>query len=57
VADWPGTEVGATVLEAVRAGLETSAPGHPDRDCGAAYCPNGAIEAWRRLRRAEEEGQ
>ena len=41
VEDWPGTELGATVLEAVRAGLEPSAPGHPDLDCGAPYCPNG----------------
>ena len=54
---WYDTEVGATVLEAVRAGNEPSAPGHPDLDCGAAYRPNGPIEAWRRLRRAEQEAE
>ena len=57
VPDWPSTEVGRSVLDALRAGREPVAPGHPEGPCDAAYCPNGPIEAWRRLRRANVQRQ
>ena len=55
--DWSSTEVGQAVLDALLAGKEPVAPGHPEGACGAAYCPNGPIEAWRRLRRADMQSQ
>ena len=51
--DWPSSAAGVAVWDAVRAGREPVAPGHPDQACGAAYCPLGEIEAWRAIRLAQ----